>query len=130
MNCIKCDVALPEGARFCQNCGLESARSSGKIDELKNYQPAFYRQVLLGILLAIVAPFFIGMPDVIRIFAFLYVASCCVLVYKAMRSIGKKNWWWTLGLFSIIPLGFLVPYFVVKKKLIPHGMWSGSALKK
>lgn len=137
MFCSSCGKESVDGSSFCQNCGAKFASKHQPINSIsttadntaskKNYSPIFWKYFGVGVLISLWAS---AMGDfdspvlglLLLVVCVLYVYGFCKTINEAMAHIGKKNWW-PLGLLSLVPFGFWVVFFIVRSKLLPHGLW-------
>ena len=123
-----------QGAKFCKECG-EQIRHNTPIDatenrvnpSVKNYAPIFWKLFGIGILVNISSKIlFSTETDAGLIFGLFIIAAylyaICKAINDAMLAVGKRNWW-PLGLLAIIPFGYLIAVYIVRRKLKPNKMW-------
>lgn len=135
MHCSSCGTKIEKEATFCQGCGNPTGKNKAVNDrdnhssnqEVKNYNPIFWKYFWVGFLLNIFSrgaelAESEGFWIILFIFVGIYIYKFSATINEAMLSIGKKNWW-PLGLLSIIPFGFWIAFLIVRAKLKPHGKW-------
>jgi len=145
MQCSSCSKKINPKEAFCPHCGTRTglhspndpgfsqvprepslARDEGT-DKGRKYKPLFVKLFWFGVAVHI----FAGVADIVgdeivdlllftAITFFIY--KVCMAINNAMVSIGKKHWW-PLGLLSLIPIGVVVVFYVMRSKLKPHDKW-------